>query len=79
MRRELVDRFGWGRVASGGLRVYTTMNPAMQQAAERALETGLVAIEKRSRYKHQTRAEFLGGGRGVVKDGVRPPCSRARS
>ena len=41
VRRELVDRFGWGRVASGGLRVYTTIDPAMQQAAERALEAGL--------------------------------------
>ena len=40
VRRELVDRFGWDRVAIGGLRVYTTINPAMQQAAERALETG---------------------------------------
>ncbi len=73
VRRELVDRFGWGRVASGGLRVYTTIDPAMQQAAERALEVGLVAIEKRSRYKHQTRAQFLAEVGGVVKDGVRPP------
>ena len=73
VRRELVDRFGWGRVASGGLRVYTTIDPAMQQAAERALEAGLMTIEKRSRYKHQTRAQFLAEVGGVVKDGVRPP------
>ena len=72
VRRELVDRFGWGRVASGGLRVYTTIDPEMQQAAERALEAGLVAIEKRSRYKHQTRAQYLAEVGGVVKDGVRP-------
>ncbi len=73
VRRELVDRFGWGRVASGGLRVYTTIDPAMQQAAERALEAGLTTIEKRSRYQHQTRAQFLAEVGGVVKDGVRPP------
>ncbi|MEO5822639.1 MAG: PBP1A family penicillin-binding protein [Vicinamibacteraceae bacterium] len=73
VRRELVDRFGWGRVASGGLRVYTTIDPAMQQAAERALEAGLTTIEKRSRYKHQTRAQFLAEVGGVVKEGVRPP------
>jgi 1A family penicillin-binding protein len=72
VRRELVDRFGWDRVAIGGLRVYTTIDPAMQQAAERALEVGLVAIEKRSRFKHQTRAQFLAEVGGVVKDGVRP-------
>jgi 1A family penicillin-binding protein len=73
VRRELVERFGWGRVASGGLRVYTTIDPAMQQAAERALEAGLTTIEKRSRYKHQTRAQFLAEVGGTVKDGVRPP------
>jgi 1A family penicillin-binding protein len=76
VRRELVERFGWGRVASGGLRVYTTIDPAMQQAAERSLEAGLMAIEKRSRYKHQTRAQFLaevGAQPGGLKEGVRPP------
>jgi 1A family penicillin-binding protein len=73
VRRELVDRFGWGRVASGGLRVYTTIDSEMQQAAERALEDGLQAIEKRARYKHQTRAQFLAESGGSVPDGVRPP------
>jgi 1A family penicillin-binding protein len=73
VRRELVERFGWGRVASGGLRVYTTIDATMQQAAERALEAGLTTIEKRPRYKHQTRAQFLAEVGGVVKEGVRPP------
>jgi penicillin-binding protein 1A len=73
VRRELVERFGWGRVASSGLRVYTTIDPGMQQAAERALEAGLRAIEQRSRYKHQTREAFLAEVGGVVRDGVRPP------
>ena len=73
VRRELVERFGWGRVASGGLRVYTTIDSNMQQAAERALEEGLQAIEKRSRYKHKTRAQFLAESGGIVPDGVRPP------
>src|SRR5262245_52676098 len=35
VRRELVARFGLERVYQGGLRVYTTIDPAMQQAAER--------------------------------------------
>ena len=34
VRRELVERFGWQRVYQGGLRVYTTIDPALQQAAE---------------------------------------------
>ena len=73
VRRELVDRFGWARVASGGLRVFTTIDAGMQQAAEKALEAGLVAIEQRKRYKHETRKAFLEQSGGVVKDGVRPP------
>ncbi len=31
VRRELVERFGWQRVYQGGLRVYTTMDGALQQ------------------------------------------------
>jgi 1A family penicillin-binding protein len=73
VRRELVERFGWGRVSIGGLRVYTTIDAGMQQAAEQALEAGLVAIEQRKRYKHQTREQFLAEAGGTVKDGVRPP------
>jgi penicillin-binding protein 1A len=46
--QELVDRFGEDMVWNGGLRVYTTVNPAMQRAAERALTTGLTQIERRS-------------------------------
>ena len=44
---ELVERFGEDMVWNGGLRVFTTVDPAMQRAAERALTTGLAAIERR--------------------------------
>lgn len=60
--RELVDRFGEDVVWNGGLRVYTTVDPAMQRAAERALTTGLTTIEKRRGYAEPT----LAGGDGVV-------------
>ena len=39
VRRELVERFGWQRVYQGGLRVFTTLEPEMQKAAE-ALRRG---------------------------------------
>ena len=65
VRRELVDRFGWQRVYQGGLRVHTTMNAEMQQAAESILAEGLEDIEKRRGYKYPAR------GRGVtVVEGV---------
>lgn len=49
VRRELVDRFGWQRVYQGGLRVYSTIDIAMQQAAEAAVAEQLKVIEARRR------------------------------
>lgn len=49
--RELTDRFGEDMVWNGGLRVYTTIDPTLQRAAERALTSGLTAIEKRRDFK----------------------------
>ncbi|HQX81603.1 MAG TPA: PBP1A family penicillin-binding protein [Vicinamibacterales bacterium] len=46
--QELVERFGEDQVWNGGLRVYTTVNPLMQRAAERALTMGLSQIERRT-------------------------------
>ena len=37
VRQELVERFGWERVYQGGLRVYSTIDMAMQDAAEAAV------------------------------------------
>lgn len=53
--RELVDEFGWERVSQSGLRVYTTLDPAAQKAAEEALTEGLARIEKRSTFRHRSR------------------------
>ena len=47
VRKELVDRFGWQRVYEGGLRVFTTIDMAMQAAAETAVAEGLASIEER--------------------------------
>ena len=55
VRRELVERFGWERVSQGGLRVYTTMDTALQQAAEALVEKGLRDIEQRRGFKHPPR------------------------
>jgi penicillin-binding protein 1A len=60
VRRELVERFGWPRVAQGGLRVYTTIDTQLQQAAEKMLEEGLESIEKRRGYPHPPR--LVGNG-----------------
>ena len=46
VRRQLVERFGADRVEEGGLQVYTTVDPAMQRAADAAVEAGLIDVEK---------------------------------
>jgi len=44
--RQLVAEFGWELVSQGGLRVYATIDPAMQRAAEAALARGIADAEK---------------------------------
>ncbi len=55
VRKELVERFGWPRIAQGGLKVYTTLDPDLQQAAEKIVEDGLESVESRRGYKHPKR------------------------
>ena len=47
VRRELVERFGHARVYEGGLVVYTTVDLAMQKAAEAEVQRALKEIEER--------------------------------
>ena len=67
VRRELVERFGWQRVYQGGLRVYTTLDTRLQQAAETLVEKGLVDVERRPGFKHARR-----GKQAPVKEGDLP-------
>jgi penicillin-binding protein 1A len=67
VRRELVERFGWQRVYQGGLRVFTTIDTALQQAAEKAVEEGLRDVERRPGFKHAKRGNPL----PVVKAGAK--------
>jgi penicillin-binding protein 1A len=51
-RREVEHRFG-AALYTGGLRVYLTIDPAQQDAAERSLEDGIRRVE-RGQYGHYT-------------------------
>ena len=55
VRRLLVQRYGIDAVNTGGLTVRTSLDPALQQAADRALRNGLMTYDR----KH-------GGWRGPV-------------
>ena len=59
VRKELVERFGGSRVAQGGLRVFTTLDPELQKAAEKILEDGIDAVERRRGYKHEPRGKSV--------------------
>jgi penicillin-binding protein 1A len=46
VRRAVEDRFGSRQMLEGGLTVETTLDPALQQLAERSLRDGLVALQR---------------------------------
>ena len=42
----------------GGLSIYTTLDPAVQNTAQEALESQLSKIERQSNFRHPTKAEY---------------------
>jgi len=46
VRRQLVELFGHEKVEQGGLKVYTTIDPYMQRAADAAVDQSIAEIEK---------------------------------
>jgi len=47
VRRELVELFGSDKLYGGGLSVRTTLDPQLQEIADRALRDGLIAYDRR--------------------------------
>jgi 1A family penicillin-binding protein len=47
VRQQLVKQFGWERLSEGGLKVYTTIDPQMQRAAEANVARSLEEIDTR--------------------------------
>ena len=61
VRQLLVEQFGWERVYQGGLKVYTPLDPEMQQAAEKHVAEWLAKLETRGGFRHDSRAEVIKG------------------
>jgi penicillin-binding protein 1A len=55
VRRRLIEQFGPEATTQGGLMVRTSLDPALQEAAERAVHDGLIAYDR-----------HMGGWRGPV-------------
>ena len=65
VRKYLEREYGSQRIYQGGLRVYTTLDPVMQQTANTVLRKGLRALDRRARGYVKPEAT-------VLKDGLLP-------
>jgi penicillin-binding protein 1A len=46
VRQQLVDQYGYERVAAGGLKIYTTLDLKLQQAARKALKDSVAGTDR---------------------------------
>ncbi len=69
IRKYLEREYGSQRIYQGGLRVYTTLDPVMQQAATTVVQQGLRRLDKKARGYVRPEATVLQDGRfpDVVK------------
>ncbi len=56
--QQVMKIVGRDRATSEGLRIYTTLDSALQKTAEEALRTELNSVEQRPDYPHQTYAQY---------------------
>lgn len=69
VRRDLELILSPDQIDQGGLRIYTTIDPALQKLAEHALEERLSEVEKTSGFKHPKKAGFTASS-GSAEEGV---------
>src|SRR5467141_798949 len=58
VQRALGPLLTQDQIDNGGLSIYTTLDPAVQNAAQQALETQLTKIEHQSNFHHPLRANY---------------------
>jgi penicillin-binding protein 1A len=56
--RELNEMLTDEQREDGGMKIYTTLDPALQKVAETSLNAELTKVEQRSGYKHPKKADF---------------------
>jgi penicillin-binding protein 1A len=56
--RELQGIVSQDEIDSGGLKIYTTLDPALQLAADSAVDSFLTQVEEKADYKHPRKADF---------------------
>jgi penicillin-binding protein 1A len=63
--RELQGIVSQDQIDAGGLRIYTTLDPVLQPAAESAIENWLEQVERKSDYKHPRKSSYTDAERGA--------------
>jgi penicillin-binding protein 1A len=63
--RELQGVVSQDQIDGGGLRVYTSLDPDLQQNAEHAIDNDLAQIEKRKEYNHPKKSDFTDQARAA--------------
>jgi len=58
VQRDLNNILTQDQIDNGGLYIYTTLDPAVQNAAQQALETQLTKIEHQSNFRHPLKANY---------------------
>ncbi len=58
VRRMVIAEVGEERAATGGFRIFTTIDPKLQKASEEAVQRRLTEVEGRPGYTHQTYAQY---------------------
>ena len=58
VQRDLNLLLTQDQIDNGGMSIYTTLDPAVQNAAQDALETQLTKIEHQSNFRHPVKANY---------------------
>ncbi|MDA7984145.1 MAG: penicillin-binding protein 1A [Alphaproteobacteria bacterium] len=74
VRRELASRYGEGALYGGGLLVRTTLDPRLQEIAERALRDRLMEYDRRHGWRGALRRGVTAASWGRVLELYEPPA-----
>ncbi len=66
--RELQGLVSQDQIDGGGLRIYTTIDPALQQASEAAVNNWLTEVEQKPGYKHPRKSDYSESDRANEAD-----------
>ncbi len=68
VRRELDDLLTDDQRQDGGMKIYTTLDPALQKVAESSINVQLTKVEARPGYKHPKKADFSSEAKAEEQD-----------